>query len=45
MDKPSEDNQLSTPPYFKSWRSIYIMVLGNLMLMIVLLYFFSTSFV
>lgn len=45
MDSEHEDeSNLATPPYFKSWRSIYLIVLGVLVLIIFLLQLFSTSF-
>lgn len=44
MEEPTNDRDLSTPPYFKSWSSIYWLVIANLVLIIFLLYLFTTSF-
>lgn len=33
------------PPFFSKWQTIYLIVFGNLILMIVLMYFFSKAFV
>lgn len=32
------------PPFFKTWKGLYLFVLGNLAFMIILLYLFSISF-
>lgn len=40
-----EDRDLDTPPYFKSWSSIYLIVTASLAGVIGLIYWFSTAFV
>lgn len=32
------------PPFFRSWRNLYVMVLGELVLVIVLFYLFMKAF-
>lgn len=44
MTKSNEDRDFSAPPFFKSWKSIYYIVIGNLIMMILLFYLFTTSF-
>ena len=44
MEEPKNPRDLATPPYFKSWSTIYWLVIGNLVLIIFLLYLFSISF-
>ncbi|WP_421877712.1 hypothetical protein [Marinoscillum sp.] len=43
-DTTKDNRELDTPPYFKSWRSIYWLVAGFLLLIIVMLYFFSQAY-
>ncbi|MCA6074584.1 hypothetical protein [Fulvivirga sedimenti] len=42
----SEEKEIypEEPPLFKKWKSWYILVLGNLLALILLLYFLSISF-
>ncbi len=44
MKNKKVDHELATPPYFKSWRTIYLIIVVNLLLIITLLYIFSTAF-
>ena len=38
-----EETQDATPPYFSSWRPIYWIVIGNIVIIIVLLHFFFSN--
>jgi len=40
-DKSTLDKK---PPFFKSWKQIYLFVLGNLIILIILFYWFTKSF-
>ncbi len=46
MDEKQDLNETedSPPPRFKSWNTIYMLVLGNLALMVVLFYIFTKVF-
>lgn len=44
MTQSKSEQELDTPPYFKSWKSIYMIVTGFLVLMIILLQLFSFLF-
>ena len=39
------ENTEVKPPFFKSWKGIYLAVLVNLVVMIALMYWFSKSFI
>lgn len=39
-----ENRELDTPPYFKSWNTIYLLVIGSLVGMVALMYLFTLSF-
>ena len=40
----SEESEKDKPPILKSWRNMYIAVLANLVLLIILFYFFKQYF-
>lgn len=42
IDKHSEEEEL--PPFFKTWKQMYIAVIANLFLMIALFYGFTKIF-
>jgi len=42
--KPPVAENESSPPLFKSWRSLYSMVLGELVVLVVLFYLFMKAF-
>jgi len=45
MDEKQEvEFEDTPPPQFKSWKTIYLLVLGNLALLIVLFYIFTKVF-
>jgi len=47
MDIIEEENDVSNnekPPFFKDWRSWYILVIGELVLLILLFYWFTNAF-
>ncbi|MEM6803953.1 MAG: hypothetical protein AAF696_21285 [Bacteroidota bacterium] len=47
MSKPEEnpDEELrKVLPFFKTWRSLYIFVIGELIVLIILFYFFSNYY-
>ena len=43
-DKEDIEFKDTPPPLFKSWKTIYLIVLGNLALLIVLFYIFTKVF-
>lgn len=45
IDEPSPYSpQDSKPPFFKNWKGIYLLVIGNLIVLILLFYWFTLSF-
>ncbi len=44
MTQEKDNRELDTPPYFKSWNSIYWLVGSLLAVIIVLLYMFSRAY-
>lgn len=44
MTENKQDTQFERPPFFNSWKAIYLLVLANLLVLIVLFYWFSVSF-
>ncbi len=40
---PNDDNLDATPPYFKSWKPVYWIVISNIILIILLLHFFFSN--
>jgi hypothetical protein len=44
MNKPDADEKHESPPLFKSWKTWYGVVLGNLVFLIVLFYIFSKMY-
>ena len=45
MDKENPDEELRKVfPFFKNWRQLYLFVLGELLVLIVLFYLFSSYF-
>lgn len=44
MKESKSEQELDTPPYFKSWKSIYMIVAGLLLLIIIFLQLFSSIF-
>ncbi len=42
--QPEEDYTIEPPPFFKTWKALYALVLTQLLLMIVGLYFFTKLF-
>jgi hypothetical protein len=44
QQNPPHDADEEAPPMFGSWRLLYALVLGELVLLILLLYFFRRAF-
>lgn len=44
MKLDNDDQVFDKPPFFKSWKTIYYLVVGNLVLMILLFYLFTVAF-
>ena len=44
MEIPKIDENDATPPYFKSWKPIYWLVVGNIVLIILFLYLLSNLY-
>jgi hypothetical protein len=44
IDKPEIDEKHEPPPLFKSWNTWYGLVLGNLVFLVILFYFFSRMY-
>ncbi len=42
--QPEEDSRIDPPPFFKTWRALYTLVLTQLLLMIIGFYFFTQLF-
>jgi len=42
--KPPLGENESSPPFFKSWRRLYFVVLGELVVLVVLFYLFMKAF-
>ena len=42
--KPPEAGPDSSPPFLKSWRRLYAVVLGELAILIILFYLFTKAF-
>ena len=42
--EPDNDLQQERPPIFRTWRRLYIAVLGNLVLLILIFYFLTMMF-
>ena len=43
MQQNDLDNE-ERPPFFRSWRAVYSLVIGTLVIVIVALYFFTETF-
>jgi len=43
-DNDSNDSQEERPPFFRTWRRLYLAVLGNLVLLIVVFYLLTRMF-
>ncbi len=39
------DQEENKPPFLESWKNIYMLILGNLIFMVLLMYLFSKSFI
>ncbi|RED97008.1 hypothetical protein C7460_11356 [Marinoscillum furvescens DSM 4134] len=44
MKQANEGRELDTPPYFKSWKTIYLLVIGNLVALVALMYLFTLAY-
>lgn len=44
MKEAEDESEFDSPPFFNSWTTIYLVVIGNLGFMILLFYIFSISF-
>jgi hypothetical protein len=42
--KESDEEGIEPPPFFRRWRSVYAVVIGNLILLIALFYGFTRLF-
>lgn len=42
MTTPQESSD--KPPFFKTWKTIYLIVIGNLVVLVLLFYLFSQAF-
>lgn len=43
-DDDLEGEELDPPPFFKSWRGMYALLLGTLVVLIILFYLFTIYF-
>jgi len=44
LEEHQDEELRKVLPFFKSWRSLYIFLLGELLVLIILFYFFSNHY-